>query len=401
MKKQLILSVCILLFLLIGTILLIFYGEGYRLDFSNNHKIVAGTGLLVATSLPDGAQVQINGHLTTATNNTLNLSPGTYDVKISKDGYFPWEKTIVIQNEVVSKAEATLFPTAPGLQSITAMGVASPTIDPSGTRLAYTVSSQSGALNIKNGIYVLNMAANSFLPLQNGASQIVNDNIDKFSSSSLLWSPDGQNLLATISASSTTYLLNATSFNDSPKDVTETLSSVQATWNKEKADADKAQIAQLPVILKTIITKDFSVIGWSDDQTKILYVASQSATIPQIIKPTRIGSDSTPQQRTIEPGNVYVYDIKEDQNFQILNPQNKQLGVDFYVRWMPDARHLVYVHDMRVDIIEYDGLNKTTVYAGPFTDGYVYPWPDGSKIVIMTNLNNPDIAPNLYTVSLK
>src|SRR5258708_5010144 len=316
MKKQLILSVCILLFLLIGTILLIFYGEGYRLDFSSNHKIVAGTGLLVATSLPDGAQVQINGHLTTATNNTLNLSPGTYDVKISKDGYFPWKKTIVIQNEVVSKAEATLFPTAPGLQSITAMGVASPTIDPSGTRLAYTVSSQSGALNIKNGIYVLNMAANSFLPLQNGASQIVNDNIDKFSSSSLLWSPDGQNLLATISASSTTYLLNVTSFNDSPKDVTETLSSVQTTWIKEKADADKAQIAQLPVVLKTIITKDFSVIGWSDDQTKILYVASQSATIPQIIKPTRIGSDSTLEQRTLEVGNVYVYDIKEDHNFR-------------------------------------------------------------------------------------
>jgi len=42
-----------------------------------------------------------------------------------------------------------------------------------------------------------------------------------------------------------------------------------------------------------------------------------------------------------------------------------------------------------------------TLYAGPFIDHYVFPWPDGSKIVILTNLSNPSVAPTLYTIGLK
>jgi hypothetical protein len=51
--------------------------------------------------------------------------------------------------------------------------------------------------------------------------------------------------------------------------------------------------------------------------------------------------------------------------------------------------------------MEYDAMNKTTVYAGPFVDGYVFPWPDATRLVILTNLGNPSITPNLYTLGLK
>jgi hypothetical protein len=51
--------------------------------------------------------------------------------------------------------------------------------------------------------------------------------------------------------------------------------------------------------------------------------------------------------------------------------------------------------------MDYDGQNKTTIYAGPFIDDYVFSWPDGSKILILTNLGNPSILPNLYTIGLK
>ena len=71
------------------------------------------------------------------------------------------------------------------------------------------------------------------------------------------------------------------------------------------------------------------------------------------------------------------------------------------IMWYPDSKHLVYVHDGKIDMMEYDAGNQTTVYAGPFVDDYVFPWPDATKLVILTNLGNPTIAPNLYTLGLK
>lgn len=85
MKKAL-LTIGILALLVLGTIVAILYAKGYQFGFGNGHPEVSGTGLLVATSTPDGAQVFVDGHLTTATNNTINLAPGTYSVKIQKDG---------------------------------------------------------------------------------------------------------------------------------------------------------------------------------------------------------------------------------------------------------------------------------------------------------------------------
>jgi len=47
--------------------------------------------------------------------------------------------------------------------------------------------------------------------------------------------------------------------------------------------------------------------------------ASESASIPLIINPALIGTDSTSQVRDIKKGEVYVYDLKEDRNYLILN----------------------------------------------------------------------------------
>ncbi len=400
MRKQLLISFIILIFIFTMTVVSVLYAKGYRFGLDNGRPGVLGTGLLVVTSNPDGAQVLVNDHLTTATNNTINLSPGTYDVKIVKDGYFRWEKKITIEKEVVSKAEATLFPTAPKLENITESGVGNPAIDPSYTKIAYTVASQSAR---KNGIYVLDMANRSLLTLQSASTQIADDTVGLFSTSELAWSPDGKQIIATISSgpiTKTIYLLNATSFNSAPQDITETLATVEADWQKQTAEKDKAMIAPFPAKLRSLISTNFNVISWSPDETKIFYVASVSATIPAIITPPVIGTDSTTQARTIQKDAVYVYDSKEDKNY-LLFPATKQLGTAYMVNWFPDSKHLVVVHDRKIDIEEYDGGNITTVYAGPFTDAFVYPWPTATKIVILTNLNNPDIIPNLYTVDLK
>lgn len=391
MRRQLIFSAFIILCLLSVTTLVIFYGRGYRLNLGEGKPDFFGTGLLVTTSKPNGAQVLVDGHLTTATDNTLNLAPGDYTIRIFKDGYFPWEKKLKIKKEVVTKADALLFPTAPKLESLTNVGVRNPVLDPSGTRLAFAIASQSAR---KNGIYVMDLSTRPILTLQNASTQITDDTVDKFSQSSFSFSPDGSQLIATTSAQ-TSYLLDASGLNNSPRDVTATLLTVNLDWQKQKADKDKARLDSLPKDLRKLITGNFNILEWSLDDTKILYEASTSALLPTVINPRLIGVDTTPEQRKLIKGNTFVYDIKEDKNYEIdvKNPQN--------LHWFPDGAHLVYVNDQKIEIMDYDSNNRITVYAGPFVDSFVFSWPDGSKIVILTNLGNSGTPPNLYTIGLQ
>lgn len=396
MKKQYLFSLLVIFLLLLGTFLVVLYGRGYRFNLDRGKPDLSGTGLLVVSSDPDGAQVFVNNHLTTATDNTINLSPDVYEVKIFKEGYFPWKKKIKIQKEVVAKAEALLLPTAPNLENITASGVENPVMDPSMTKIAYTVSSQTKK---KNGIYVLDMTARPVLTLQSASTQIINDINDNFSKAVLTWSPDGKEIIATISSSlqnENVYLLSASGFNENPKDVTNTLKLIESSWEKEKQEKEIFRLNTFKQPLRKMIVENFKVLSWSLDEKKVLYEASASAKLPIIVNPRLIGVDSTPEQRSIEKGSLYTYDIKEDKNYEI---DNNRKSSSFL--WFPDSKHLAQVTDKKINILEYDGMNSTTVYAGPFVDNYVFPWPNGSKIVILTNLNNPNIPANLYGIGLQ
>lgn len=395
--KKISLYIATFLFLVIATTGVVLYGRGYIFNFGDGKIGILGTGLLAATSLPDGAGIYVNGHLTSATNNTISLSPGEYDIKIAKAGYFPWEKKIKIEKEVVSTVYALLFPTAPKLENVTNTGVNNPVLDPSRTKIAYTVASLDNPR--KNGIYILDMSLRPILTLQAASTQIADDALDIFSKAALSWSPDAKELIATISASpnfATTYLLK-TSFNESPQDVTQTLYGLEPFWKEQKEEQEKSQIFGLKIKLQNLIKENFQILSWSEDESRILYTATNSATLSSIITPPLIGTNSTPEERQIQKDAIYVYDMKEDKNFKILDSMPDNLSLS----WFPDSKHLIYVADKKIIIMDYDGQNRITVYAGPFIDGYVFPWPDGSKIVILTDLGNPAISPNLYTIGLK
>lgn len=412
MKKHYLLSGIIFLFLILATIVVILYGEGYRFGLAGGTPQLSKTGLLVATSLPNGAQVFIDGHLTTATDSTLNLAPGTYDVKIYKEGYFAWEKQLVVKQEVVTNANALLLPVAPKLESVATVNVLNPVLDPSGTKLAFEVASESAR---KNGIYVLDMGS-SIVPipsLQSPTTQIVDDTLDTFSQAHLTWSPDSSELIASISSQTepnqtpTTYLLKTNTFNDTPQDITAVLPATLNVWKQQIAKQQKQTLQGLKPKLLSMMKKHFQIVSWSPDQTNILYIASDSATLPLIIKPRLLGIDTLVESRTIKQGGVYVYDTKNDLNIKILDsaPDTSCLDPEtlcrFPLMWYPDSKHLIYVNNKQISVMDYDGTNDKVVYAGPFVDHYVFPWPNGAQIVILTNLGNPETSPTLYTVGLQ
>lgn len=398
MKNVVISSIIILVLILIGTFIGIFYARGYRIDPTNPKTFFEGTGVLVLTSKPDGARVLINDHVTTATNNTINLGPGTYKVRIEKDGYSSWQKTIEIKKEVVSQANALLFPIAPRLESVTTTGASNPIIDSTGTLIAYTVASASAE---NNGIYTIDMNSR-IIPLGGGANQIANDNNALFAQSTLLgFSPTGTQLIASVSGKldNSIYLLSSKNFNANPQDVTNTIEQIQKDWQTQIALKNKKLIDSLPKKLRPIATQNFSSPVISPLEDKILYTASVSATIPILITPRLPGTNPTPEKRNIQKGNVYVYDLKEDRNYLIDALDGTEEASKYL--WYPDANHLVFVKSAKVSIVESDGTNRVTIYAGPFVDGFAFPWPDGSSIVILTNLNIPEVPTNLYRISLR
>ncbi len=103
-RRFLYLSFIILFFLLSG--ITIFYTAGYRYHLKKE-KFQKNGGLFLEFK-PHKTKIYINGKLKKTTGffeNSFRLTellPGEYTVKIDKEGYFPWEKTINIETEKIN-----------------------------------------------------------------------------------------------------------------------------------------------------------------------------------------------------------------------------------------------------------------------------------------------------------
>ncbi len=407
-------AVLVSLFLVITTAAMaIIFARGYRPDFKT--RTMEPTGILVATSDPDGAEVFIDGKLTTATNTTINLAPGNYDIRLSRDGYTDWQKKVTIKKEEVYKTNAFLFPKAPDLRPLTFNGSGLPTISPDQTRIVYTVASASAT---GNGIWIADMTGR---PLIGGVDfrQIFRDNLYFSLVSNITgftWSFDNRQLVASTSGG-LYYLFDTDRINDGPQTISNTQwDSFLAVSAQQKQQKLAAQLAKLDANLLPLIASTSASPLFSPDESKVLYLATASAIMPKIINQYIPGTDPTPEDRNLQPGNIYVYDIKEDRNYLIDSVRRSADSVQktdplrLYalrstlntISWFPTSRHLLAHNDKEIWLTEYDGSNKAVVYAGPFIDNVVFSWPNVGKILILTTLNSPSgVGENLYTINLR
>ncbi len=405
-----------------------FSARGYRLYFSEGK--MKGTGLLVVNSFPTGAQVYVNDTLLTATDNTLNLNPGTYKIKIIKDGYLPWEKNLKLEKELVTQTNTLLFPVAPDLQALTLTGAIDPVPSPDGQKIAYKVASSSASS--KNGLFILQMSGNP-LSFKANIQQIANPQLLDIFNTQLVWSPDSSQILAYQTDKNQNILnpvlLEVNKNNLTAQDQTSNLITILDDWEKESQLVIQQRWKKLPEKLQLILEKSADNLYWSPDEKKILYTATDSATIPENLIPPLPASSTQKEERQLKEGGIYVYDLKEDKNFYITTTDIKSEKTkeaassgpliqkinhlkNLYspifnkqVQWFPNSRNLIISKQDKILSKEYDGTNEVTIYAGPMQsvyDGYafVFPWPDASKLVILTSLNS-DLPPNLYAIKLK
>jgi dipeptidyl aminopeptidase/acylaminoacyl peptidase len=394
-RKRIFISLALVIGISITAYFLIKLGSGYRLDFTN--KSLRPTGLLVANSLPNQATIFINGKANkNKTATTLNLAPGKYQVEIKKDGFSSWQKELLIEKELVVKTDAYLFPTYPELKPLTSTGAANPLISPDKKKAVFAVDSEDE----KAGLWVLDLSERA-LGLKREPRQIVQSAPKgrNFAQGEYQWSLDSKQILITLAGETIleeNFLLDASILNEDTKliDITEQKEALLKRWDDEREIIRQDKISRLPEELIQILEETTKNITFSSDETKILYTATASASIPQELIPALPGASTQTEQRDLEPDKTYVYDLKEDRNFAINLPEEAE------VSWFPTSKHLLIIQKDKISIIEYDNTNLVDVYSGPFENSFAFSFPSGNRLLILTSLSK-ETPQNLYAITLR
>lgn len=372
----------------------IFLAKGYR--YQADTGTFSGTGIISVSSIPDQASVYLDGHLTTATDdNITSLPPKNYKVRIVKEGYIPWEKDIEVNQGLVSEIKATLFRSIPTIYPVTYSGVDYALLSPDNLKLMYIIPNglEGGlAAERKSGIWVWVMANQSGLGLGGGEvqRQIIQSNGVDYSGAKFRWSPDSTQIFAELPDRK--LLLDINRLNDVPRDITANYQATIKAWDDTLAQNRLTKLEQIKDMNLRKTASGSATLKWSPDETKVLYTDTE--------------------------GNFKLNDLSLKKNYDLPKAYNYE--------FLPDSKHLVMselnqtsptpkpsgspkpatIKDefnlVRLSIIEIDGTNKAEIYYGSIQPNMVVPWPDGSRLVVISSLpTQTALQPNLYGINLK
>lgn len=437
------------LVVILGTLIVIKFAQGDRLTLTGD---LQSTGLLSANSFPPGAELHINGRLTSATDTTINLEPNEYQIEIRKDGYSPWRKKLKIQEGLVTQTNAQLYRQVPSLTPLTIFGAKNVVPAPDGQKLVFYTA--SAASSTRNGLYVLELM-NGLLPGVKEPRQISDEvaNLD-LNTAQLIWSPDSNQVLVKTQNRELLLDISKKTQLNTALDISLTHKQLISDWQTEIVRKERQYLANFPVEIIRLATSSAKNVYLSPDKKRLFYTATASLQLPPNLIPPLPATNTQPESRQLEAGLTYVYDLQEDKNFlldvppvatasakwsdpvmatsaAVINNQNSasvktparattsldsksdELNIldsslrDYYLplyttnlQWLPDSRHLVFSRNHQIVIKEYDNTNDTPIFAGQAAEQFVYPWPDGSKLIILTSFAT-DSPLNLYAVEIK
>jgi filamentous hemagglutinin family protein len=421
------------IFLVGGSVAAIQYAKGYRPNLKEG--LLQGSGLLSITSYPKSARVMIDDKLTTVTDDKLYLTPGNYTVKIEKDGFHPWTKTVPLKSELVSNADARLFPIINATSPLTFYQVGNPSINPDGTKIAYVLT--KSPVDTDNGLYVHSLSGNLF---SSQYIQITTNAVKDFTKALLVWSPDSTQILAVFTEKTKTteritsaMLLSTKGMNNvkTVEDVSLRLSIIINQWQDQYAKINSPTLALYPKFLSDILINKAVNVFFSPDKEMVFYTPIISLNLPENeIGKALPNTNATIETRNLQKDSTYVFDLKEGTNYQITSASNsaevkktiitapdatpsasiaalKQLKAQtesYFVgnlSWYTNSRQLIVTNQNGVSIEDYDGLNLTSItYVQPLS-GFVISNPDGSRLILLTNINQKADSYNLISFDLK
>lgn len=431
MQRNIVLStVSALLFVIVVTAIVIFFARGYT--FNPKTGAVSKTGIMVVTSEPRDAAVYLDDKLNNTTNTTLNfLTPGKYKVRITKDGLTPWEKEVQVKPELVTRLDITLFPQVPDLRRLTLTGVKGVYTTPDGRRMVYRTDEKT-----KRGLWVMNLTDPAPF-FNNDPIQIYKDTaLFDMEKATYLASPDNKQLLVTDTTKPEPvyYLLDLERVNDNllPQGV-EDIETILLGWHDTLLTRERNLRQALVESVRDIpahenSNPDISELTYAIDS--IITQAALSGTAVPLINPTPTPT-ATPKRPGQPPEKPRAIEIQEKINFltsasRWSPKQNKviyQAGnqTKLYdlttgrtdilpqadsIAWFPTNIHVILVNPNgkkgEIVISDYDGQNQIVIFSGQFVGNIAIPWQNGSKMVVLTNLNQAGgTDPNLYAINLR
>lgn len=420
------------------------FARGYRLDIKK--QTITSTGIISVNSLPQPAQVFINGELKGVTDLNLTLPHGKYTVEVKKEGYTDWKKDFTLKGEIVMNADALLFSKNPSLTPMTSLGISKAiTLGQSDRMLIIT---ENNSIE-KDGIYLFEASKrtiNFFPPLKpillkENLRAILTDVPElNLANSKLDFSPDYQEAILTLTIQGEDYSYSL-ALDGENKQLSRmepgSKENIIEAWNQEK-NKELVQILEtLPKDMRKIASDSFQMIAISPDEKKFMYMAKKPVTLPLIIKPQLIGTNQTPEKRNLETGEMYIYDKKEDKNFKLPIVVNTEVvtptpspsviptialideptptpsklpyllnepltdKINTQVKWYPDSQHVVFKENKKIVVVAYDGTNKQTVYSGPFEQEF-FTLSGDWNLVVISNLNPQNNKfGDLYSIGIK
>lgn len=367
--------------------IVMFFAKGYRIDIGNQN--LEQTGILTVNSVPEGALIYLNEIPQDVTDNSIQgLKPASYELRLEKEGYHSWTRSIEVSVGRVTQHTALLISLFPELKPLTLTGVNNPLVSSDGQKIVYTTSQEQNNLPTQSGIWLLELTSRPFNIVSRPTLLLTDTPTFPYSAAKISWGGDNQSLVLEMPDS--TLLLY-----DLQAGQTQPLS----PENKFILEEDWAQLAQknedlLRERFSTAIQDelpDRELNGiWSPDQTKILYSQLENDIRTYHIVDLNPTEFSLPVQS--------VDDIKR------YIPYSEPIEQEATVLWHPDSMHLFIIEKSgdsqgSISILELDGKNRTSLYNGKIADQNVFTHPDGNKILIHTNFTSDQSQSNLYSLT--
>ncbi|OGC62480.1 hypothetical protein A2890_00645 [candidate division WWE3 bacterium RIFCSPLOWO2_01_FULL_53_14] len=354
-------------FMVLVTAVIILYASGFRLDLSQGG--FAKTGMILAKSVPDGAKIFIDDELSGATDSTIgSLQPGTYHLKIEKEGFLVWERDIGVKEELVTSVTAILPPVSPSLKAITQSGAKLVTLSASGTKAAFLSGSK---------LYFLSLNS-PFLGFLSTRPQEISAETKEFPFAKVAkieFSPNEDQILLTAGSKGNLYPIQT----GAAGTAVDNLATLRTQWQVlvKKQRTETIKTLEVPEELKDLALAPAST--WSPDERKFLYEKAEGGKrqfwVANFTDPLPVG---------------------EETNRKILETEDKNLKLF----WLANSQNFIVLEGNKVSIMDLDGSNKREIFSGTLAESVAFSSTDLAQVIVVTSISTNSPA-NLYGISLR
>lgn len=367
---------------------------GYRYNFAR-HRFER-TGVLVIDTVPAGAKIYVNDKLRQAKTpaRVTRLSPGRYRVRLEKDGFRPWQKSVEIESSQTTFLNGVALFSLRLPELKTELPASASSFSPDG-RYAAIVSGPPSLAELR--IFDLK-TGESFLPYRSPVSETA-----PFSFS---WTGDSKRLLMTRPGKpGPAFLIWEASWPQTLTDAGD-LSGIdadQAFWSEDGRSLYVAAQGLLSVIDPASgaavqlgpAASDMTVVGgfvygvsYDKDETRLTRRPLKDGTFESL---ALLSGDS--YQPLPETGRSPVFVSAPAGRLIVIKPADGGLAPDVYevrgnaARWSPDKRKLLYWNDfeLRVYDLEAGSDELVTRVSTPIIAAAWY--PAGNAIVYADQKN--------------